>query len=796
MGEPKIVEANWKKEFEGPILEEWKKKRVFAFRKSSKKVFSIDTPPPYVNSPIHMGHATTYVLMDMFARYHRMIGDSVIFPLGLDRNGLPIEIAAEKKFNKKFNEVSREEFLEMCRKVLEEFSLKSKDSFFQLGISFNSYEMDEGIGSLYLTDSDEYRALTQDTFVDLWNKGLVYEAARTNNYCPGCKTTIADSEIVYAEKNTLFSDVKWRVKETGEEVVIGTTRPEFLCSCEMVIFHPDDKRYVHLEGKHAVVPLYGREVPIKAHPQAQMDKGTGLVMMCAFGDYADVRFFREQGLTPRIAIDIDGKMNKNAGFLYGLYVKQARAKVLEELKSKGLIVKQEQVVHRTPVCERSKDPIEFIEMKEWYLKQVEFKEDLKKIAGELRVFDERSRTILMDWIESVSIDWPLSRRRYYATEVPVWYCEKCSIAHVPKKKAKQVYYRPWKEPFPDGACASCGGKQFKGDVRVFDTWFDSATTPLYVLRYGKDKDFFEKNMPCSLRPQGKEIVRTWLYYTLLKTFLLTGKPAFADVWIHHHITDESGTKLSKSLGNVIDPQEILKLHGAEPFRLWAAVEGDLTMGDLRCSFDRIEGAKKTLTKLWNVARFVSMFEQKKVRKRQPIDLWILGEVNLLIKQAGECYAKYDFHTPAVALRHFLWETFASHYLELVKNRAYNDGKFSIEEQASALATLHDCLRTILALFYPVIPLITTRLLKDLYEEDSTKLSMPEEFVVESVSVAKEDLVELNSLIWKTKKDKGFSLKSPIKRLVVPKKFESMAKDLVSAHAVEKLEFGEKVEIEV
>ncbi|MBS3051629.1 MAG: class I tRNA ligase family protein, partial [Candidatus Aenigmarchaeota archaeon] len=371
--ESKIKEKNWAKEMEQPIYEEWKNKRPYEF-KQHKNVFAIDTPPPYVNTPIHIGHAATYTMMDMFARFQRMQGKSVLFPLGLDRNGLPIEVAAEKKFQISFVHTPREIFIEKCKQLLEESSASSIDSFLKLGISFNSWERGEQAGNVYFTDSPEYRALTQSTFIDLWNRDLIYEDERTNNYCPGCRTTIADAEIDYIEMPSTFNDIVFTVKETGEKIIIGTTRPELVCTCGMIIFNPEDGRYARLGGKTAITPVFGKEVPIRSHPYADMEKGTGLMMMCAFGDQTDIRFFREQKLEPRIAINADGRMNENAGFLEGLKVKEAREKMIEELKTRELLVKQRQIVHRTPICERSKHPVEFISMPEFYLKQVEFKD--------------------------------------------------------------------------------------------------------------------------------------------------------------------------------------------------------------------------------------------------------------------------------------------------------------------------------------------------------------------------------------------------------------------------------------
>ncbi len=787
-----IEAKRWDKTFEAEILEEWKTQNSFEFKDApGKKIYSIDTPPPYVNTPVHIGHTSTYSVMDFIARYRRMKGLNVLFPLGLDRNGLPIEMAAEKKIGKRFDQVPREEFLRACEQVLEESSGASLDYFKRHGISFNSWNIGNKIGEIYLTDSPDYRALTQDTFIELYNKKLIFEDARINNYCPGCQTTLADAEIEYKDKETNFSDIAFKVKETGEKIVIGTTRPELVASCAMVIFNPEDSRYAHLAGKTAITPLFNREVPIRAHTTAQMDKGTGLVMMCAMGDLSDIRFFREMNLKPVISISAGGQMNEHAGFLQGLSVKAAREKMIENLREKGLLENQRSILHRTPICERSKHDIEFIEMKELYLKQVDFKNKMKQIAQKPRFFSEASRQILLDWIESVSIDWPISRRRYYATEVPLWYCENCSTAIVPPKGR---YYQPWKEKPPIEKCPKCHGSKFRGDTRVLDTWFDSSNSPLYILKWSRNETFWKRAHPCSLRPQGKEIIRTWLYYTLFKCYLLTNEVIFKDIWINYHILDEQGKKMSKSAGNVVNPAKILEQFGAEPFRLWVALEGNLDKTDFRCSFDRIEGASKTLTKLWNTARFISLFEKpiNPPKKSDASDEWILSELNALVQETEKGFSNYDFHNPATQIKNFLWETFASHYLEMAKSRAYNrENQFTKEEQAAALWTLHYCMQTILELLAPIAPFVTYRLYKELTRKNiHTEVLFPvvNKKFEKKFAFTTPELMQLNSQIWQEKKDAGLALNAGMPERKIPSKFKALEKTLKETHRIKTIVF--------
>ncbi len=783
---------NWGLEAEKEITEKWMKDGDFEFDiKSKKKIYSIDTPPPYVNAPIHIGQAVTYCYMDFFARFKRMKGFQVVFPLGLDRNGLPIEMAAEKKFKISPFKVGREKFVELCKKLLEETSTETFDTFAKLGISFTSYKEGEHVGSVYKTDSPEYRALTQTTFVDLFKKGLVYEDSRINNWDSKLRTTIADSEIEYKDIESNFNDVKWKVKETGEEIIIGTTRPELICTCGRVIFNPTDERYKHLEGKIAVSPIFGKEVLIKSHPMAQAEKGTGIAMMCSAGDLTDIQFFREQGLTPEIAINIDGRMNGKSGPLNGLKVKEARKKIVELLKEKDLLVNQEKIVHRTPISERSGAEIEFIEMPEFYLKQVDIKEKVRAISKDVNFYPEFARKILNDWINSVSIDWPISRRRYYATPIPLWYST--DLVCVPNELE---YVEPWREQPKEGydvlkdrkvigKVKDFNGIKWKGEERVFDTWMDSSISELALLQYKRNSEFFKKAYPCSLRPQGKEIIRTWLYYTLLRGYLETGKACFEDTWINQHIVDEKGYKMSKSKGNIIDPQKLLASYGAEAIRMWAATEGDLSKSDLKCSEERIKGEKKTINKILNVAKFVHMFEKPLNKpKLMMLDQLFVDYIEDLTERTEKEYEVYDFYHPATNLRNFLWNIFASNYVEVVKKRAYNQNEqFSENECNSAKWTLHYLLERFLILVYPIIPQISSLIMEE-KEVDLKKIEFPKSEKGSSELSLIEDIINFNSMVWKTKKDKGISLRDKISGIKVPEKLKAFEKDLKVTHGLD------------
>ncbi|MDD5416800.1 MAG: valine--tRNA ligase [Candidatus Aenigmarchaeota archaeon] len=752
------------KSVEQRLFTEWTKKKIYSFDSSSKKeVFSIDTPPVYPSGQWHIGAVAAYTLIDMAARYKRMAGFEVLFPFCLDRNGINIERTVEKKTGKRLHEFEREEFIELCRKEIEIISKDIIRLAKTIGMSADFND------TYYETDSDEYRKVTQTTFIELWKKGLVYEALRPNIYCPGCHTTISEAEIVYEDVNTTMNYMKW--KTDGGEIEIGTTRPELLCACQVVLYNPEDERYKKLKGKFATLPIYNRKIPIYAHPAAKIDFGSGLVMICSYGDMTDVQLFRELKLKPIQAIDEDNKMTSEAGFLKGLRVKEARKTMIEKMKEEGIIFKQEQIIHRSPTCERSGDHLEFINLTEWYIKQLPMLADVKKVSEKMKFYPEKNRQILTNWIDAITIDWPISRRRYYHTEIPIWYCKKCNEIYVPEPGK---YYRPWKESPPKGAKCKCGSKEFVGEDRVFDTWVDSSISNMFVCGYSRDDKLFKKSYPCSLRPQGRDIVRTWLYYATLRNYQLTGKPAFRDVLIHGMGLDEHGKKMSKSKGNIISPDTMLEKYGADAFRLWAASETSVGE-DYRISEDRISGSTKFLTKLWNVAKFISMFKAKGKAKSAKTDEWILAELNKLIKESKEGYENYNFFIPAVRTREFLWNTFASNYLEMVKKRAY-DG------DASAIETLNTCLKSMCQILAPICPFITDEIYRELYGKSVHEETFSETVKADAkLTELTEKVAEFNSLVWKTKKEKGLALNAEISGIKIPVELKSFEDDLKRMH---------------
>lgn len=788
-----MKEKRWKPAIEEEILKQWIEEKLYAFdRTTTKPIFTVDTPPPYLSGPWHVGSAIHYAQIDMIARTKRMEGFAVIFPMGLDRNGLPIEVQVEKHHKISMHEIPRQKFLDMCSEFLDRNERLTVALAKRLGLSCNSFEDKE----MYRTDSPEYRAVTQRTFIELYHKDLIYIDDRPNNWCPVCGTTIADAEVEYKDVETALATLRFTVKETGEELAIATTRPELLCACAAVLVNPKDERYAHLHNKTALTPLYEKEVPIIPHHEARIEFGTGVVMVCSYGDYTDVRLFRELELEPVKALGSDGKMTEAAGPYAGMRVAKARRTILADLESKELIIKQETISHRTPTCWRSRNPVEFIAMPEYYLKQVPFVEDLKQVTDQITFFPQMHKQIITDWLNSVSRDWPISRRRYYGTELPLWYCKGCGKTIVPPPGP---YYQPWREPPPYDACPHCGAKDgFEGEERTLDTWMDSSISSLFIIDYEKDNDLFQRAFPCSLRAQAKDIVRTWLYYTLLRVYQLFKAPAFEYVWIMGFGVDKNGEAMHKSRGNVIDPVPKIDQYGADAFRFWGSLEASLG-SDIRFSEDRLVGAHKFLTKLWNITRFISNFpkvgEEEQVTL-QPADKWILSELNQFIQRVRDGYAKLDFHIPARELRTFIWDLFASHYLELVKGRAYSEN--NPDEQKAACFTLHKVLHAILKLLAPICPFITEKIHRTVYSpETSIHLQTFPEIRDEWTGEHPTELItQFNTEIWKHKKDNQLSLRAPLTTVKAPKELKPYAEDLKRMHNIETLKFSTKSKTQI
>ena len=765
MAEPRLSEKQWDIRFEEELLKQWAQEpELFAFDPAKGPAYVIDTPPPYPSGEWHPGAVIAYAMIDMIARAQRMLGRAVLFPFGLDRNGINIERTVERKYRKPLHEWDRAEFIAKCREEIQAIGEGILGVAKRMGMSAE-------FSNVYTTDSDEYRAFSQAIFLDLYRKGnLFYRGDRPTFYCVACETTLAEADILYEERPSKLVWIRFPL-EGGDHVTIATTRPELLAACRTVIVHPDDERWRSAAGKKAKVPLFGHPVEVRAHPEAKMDFGSGAAMICSYGDMVDVRLFRELKLEPVKAIDDKGRMTEVAAGYAGLKIEDAREKVIADLQAQGLVEKVESIQHMTPLCERSRTPVEFLSMEAWYLKQLDARDDVRRLAGELEFHPARHRQLLLDWVNSLTIDWPISRRRYYHTEIPLWYCASCGEVLAPEPGP---YYRPWTDAAPFDTCPKCGGTEFRGEDRVFDTWMDSSVSNLWVTRYRTDDAFFAANYPTHLRPQGREIVRTWLYYTILKNWLVRGTKPFRHVFIHGLGLDLRGRAMHRTTGNYVPAEPLIAKYGADAIRFFGASEtspGD----DFRISEQKIGGAQKFLSKLWNVARFISSFEEPRAGKLRATDEWILAELNDTIAVARGAYEDLNFFVAANRVREFVWNVFAPHYMEMAKARAY-------QGDSGAMWTLHAVLRDVLRLFAPIIPFATDRIWREVYGGSVHAEQFPQaRDVNEEMRDLTAKIVEFNSRVWKEKKERQLSLKDPIPGLAVPDDLHLFEEDLSRMH---------------
>ena len=674
----------------------------------------------------------------------------------------------------------------------------------------------------YLTDSDEYRGVSQSIFVDLFKRGDIVEDLRPNIYDPVEGTTIADAEVERLQRKTKLIDIRWTT-EDGLDVIISTTRPELICACGIVVVHPDDERYQHLVGKQIVLPVEtngrSKSVEITTHPSVKSDFGSGVLMVCSFGDQNDVAVFRELGLSPFQAIDLDGNMTDISGPYVGMKVIEAREKAIEDLNSADRIVNIIEKEQDIPVSERGKNPVEIILLKEWYVRQTHIQDRMRELIEDMEFHPVRNKQFLLDWMDNISIDWPISRRRWYHTEVPIWYSEDGTKIITPPPG---VYVQPWREDPPTGSrvlqrdtredvgswddlYSSLG--TVIGEEKVFDTWMDSSNSNLYVSGYLSDPDLFAKAFPTGIRPQGKEIVRTWLYYTLLKSALLLDSPGFKHIWIDGLGMDPWGRKMSKSLGNGIDansvlecgaggrtgswkirgPDKVVNLRankiGSECFRLWKACDAQVG-DDFQINPEDIEQKYfGVLTKLFNVARFASQFPvpsnlENLTDNLQPEDEWILSEFQLVMSRVEQGWKEIDIYTAAQSLKNFATGVLPSHWLEMVKSRLY-DG-----DEAAAW-TLHRIVRDLLDAFAPICPFFSHYLSSTLYNRSAVEAdTFPQltlNFETEKWTELTESVMFFNSEVWKMKKDQGLSLNSEIVGLSIPSNLDSLQISLTRMH---------------
>ncbi len=728
-------------ELEKEVQKKWEESKIYKFKNDEKRPpYIIDTPPPYPTGRMHLGHALNWTYMDIIARFKRMNNYDVLFPQGWDCHGLPTEVKVEEIHGITKSDIDRHEFRKLCIELTEENIEKMREQVKSLGISIDW-------DNEYITMNPDYVKKSQTAFVRMYENGLIYRGKHPVNWCPRCQTAIAFAEVDYKERTSKLNYIKFPYSEDENKYLeIATSRPELLAACVGIVVHPEDERYKDVVGKTVKVPLFNQEV--KVHPDSDVEKefGTGVVMVCTFGDKTDVVWVNRHGLEIKKAIDEKGNLSEICGKYAGMKTEDARKQIIEDLKNEGYLIKQEPLEQNVGVCWRCKTPIEIIVGDQWFVNVKKLLPKVEQATNEIKWMPEHMKTRLLQWIEDMDWDWCISRQRLFATPIPVWYCPDCGEIIVAKEEDLPI--DPTKEcPYT----CKCGNKNLIPETDVLDTWMDSSITPMVIAGWMDDEEFFKSHYPVQLRPQGHDIIRTWAFYTIIKSIALTDKKPWDEIVINGMVFGEDGHKMSKSRGNIVEPFEITKNYGSDALRLWAA---NSTLGnDVPFAWKEVDYGYRFLRKFWNASRFAKMnlddetidtiknlINDSKVKLNvdgkevevpnpcncvnlnNPVDLWILSKLNRLIKKVSEDLNNYKFNT-IVDIQKFVWHEFCDNYIEMVKYRLYN--KEESEEaklsKFNAQYTLYTVITNTLKLMAPFAPHFAD-IVGDIYKIDNLHTS--------------------------------------------------------------------------
>jgi valyl-tRNA synthetase len=747
----------------------WQDDKTYHFDfKSSKKTYSIDVPPRYASGPLHAGHAVHYTHIDFAARYKRMRGFNVFFPLCFDVNGIPIEERVERKFNITRKDIDRHEFIKLCSEFAEQNIQTMTDQFILLGES-----MDPSI--YYQTNAEYYRRVTQISFIELFQRGLIYKGEFPVNWCPRCITAMADAEVTYTDNVTKLNTIKFYFEgqhpeqllqyhgigrdEKGMYVEIATTRPEMLPSCQIVAVHPTDERAPWLVDQILLVPLFNKKVKIVEDDAVDPAFGSGIVMICTIGDKEDLNWVFKYKLPIEMSIDQEGCMTDLCGPYKGMPIKEARAAIIEDMKKHNLVLKQESLQQNVGVCWRCKTPVEFVNATQWFLKTIPFKKQVLSTSDEMNWYPEFMKIRLKDWVDSLEWDWVISRQRYFATPIPLWECRDCGEAIL--ARPEDCYVDPTVDKPPVDTCPACGGPLI-GCEDVFDTWMDSSISPLFNTFWKRDDQRFNTLYPMSLRPQAHDIIRTWAFYTILRCTLLTGEKPFENIMMGGFILSEDGTPMHASLGNVIDPLDIINEYGTDAFRCYAA---SCALGEDNAfrKKDVVRGTR-LLRKLWNVEQFIAgalnESSPSKPSELIVIDRWILTKCSKLVEKCTQLMDAFDYSQTMKEIEYFLWHELADHYIEMAKSCLYNH-----DHEESVRYTLSNLGLTMLKLFAPFFPHITEELYHGLCQDQHKSIhvsSWPDTILLdEQAEKAGEQIKRYIALVRAYKSSRGIALNAPL-----------------------------------
>lgn len=680
------------KSFEKKIYQNWVDKKYFhAEADPDKTPFTIVIPPPNITGQLHMGHALNHSIQDAIIRFKRMQGYCALWLPGTDHASIATEVKIVEDMAKDGltkNDLGREKFLERAFEWKAKYGGRIIEQMKCLG---NSCDWDR----LAFTMDERCSKAVKHVFVDLYNKGLIYRGDRIINWCPSCRTAISDAEVDYAEQDSFFWHIRYTSPDGKHEVIVATTRPETMLGDTAVAVHPDDERYRELVGKTLVLPLVGREIPVVADSYVDKEFGTGAVKITPAHDPNDFEVGLRHNLEVIRVMDDGGVINEKGGKYCGLDRFEARKRIVEDLKAGGALVKIEPHKHNVGSCYRCKTTIEPIVSKQWFVKMKPLAEPAIEAVRDksVKFIPKRFEKIYYNWMENIR-DWCISRQLWWGHRIPAYYCEECGHMEVSET---DVF-----------SCPKCGSKKIHQDEDVLDTWFSSALWPFSTLGFPENTADLNYFYPTDVLVTAYDIIFFWVARMIFSGIEHMHKVPFRDVLMTGLVRDKYGRKMSKSLGNGIDPLEVIEQYGADTLR-FALLNGTAAGGDTRYSEEKIEGCRNFMNKLWNASRFVNMnLEGHKLRgveecKLDVSDKWILKKLNDTVRYVTAKQEKYEFGASGAKLYDFVWSDFCDWYIEMAKPVLYGESERAREDKLSVLLYV---LKTVLKLLHPFIPFIT------------------------------------------------------------------------------------------
>lgn len=715
-------------EIEDRLYQKWLDNKYFhAELDHSKKPFTIVIPPPNITGKLHMGHALDETMQDILIRFKKMQGFNTLWQPGTDHASIATEvkiIEALKEEGIEKEDLGREKFLERAWEWKEEYGGTIVSQLKKLGSACDwdreRFTMDEGCSKA-----------VEEVFIKLYEKGYIYKGSRIINWCPVCQTSISDAEVEHVDQAGHFWHIKYPVVGTDDYLEIATTRPETMLGDTAVAVHPDDERYTHLVGKMLELPLCGRQIPIVADEYVDKEFGTGAVKITPAHDPNDFEVGRRHDLPVINVMNDDATINENGVKYEGMERYEARKAIVKDLEEQGYLVKIKEHEHNVGTHDRCKATIEPMVKPQWFVKMDELaKPAIEAVKnGDIKFVPERYTKTYLHWLENIR-DWCISRQLWWGHRIPAYYCDECGETVVAKEKPE--------------VCPKCGCTHFTQDEDTLDTWFSSALWPFSVLGWPEQTEELDYFYPTNVLVTGYDIIFFWVVRMVFSGYEHTGKAPFDTVLIHGLVRDDKGRKMSKSLGNGIDPLEIISQYGADALR-FTLVTGNAPGNDMRFYMERVEASRNFANKVWNASRFMMMnFEQADFSHVELSDLtsadrWILSKFNTLAKDVTDNMDKYELGIAVQKLNDFIWEEFCDWYIEMVKPRLYNDED---NTKAAALWTLKKVLSESLKLLHPFMPFITEEIYCNLTGEESVMLASWPEYREDYNFVQEEAAVEL------------------------------------------------------